>query len=149
MIDFVKVGLRITEHRKRLGLSQDELADILYVTRQAVSKWERGASAPSLDTLGEMRKLFSVSIEELLGLFEPIEECDGDDIFAGHDRGYIINKLISGELKVSVPDVLYKLSPAERMLVLRRVKEGRLNIPKEELTPKLTPYEQKFIENDN
>lgn len=149
MIDFVKVGLRITEHRKRLGLSQDELADILFVTRQAVSKWERGASAPSLDTLGEMRKLFSVSIEELLGLFEPIEECDGDDIFEGHDRGYIINKLISGELKVSVPDVLYKLSPAERMLVLRRVKEGRLNIPKEELAPKLTPYEQKFMENDN
>ena len=147
MIDFVKVGLRIAEHRKRLGLNQEELADKLFVTRQAVSKWERGASAPSLDTLGEMRKLFSVSIEELLGLFEPIEE-DGEDIFLNQDRGYIINKLISGELDISVADVLYRLSPAERMLVLRRIKEGKLSVPMETLIPKLTPHEQKFLHSE-
>lgn len=145
MIDFVKVGERIAEHRKRLGLSQDELADRLYVTRQAVSKWERGASAPSLDTLGEMRKLFSVSIEELLGLFEPIKE-EGEDIFLNHDRGYIIKGLISGELKLSVPDVLYRLSPAERMLVLKNIKDGRLRVSSEELIPKLTPHELRFLE---
>lgn len=148
MIDFVKVGLRIAEHRKRLGLNQDELADRLFVTRQAVSKWERGASAPSLDTLGEMRKLFSVSIEELLGLFEPIESQSDEDIFLSHDRGYIINKLISGELNMSIPDTLYRLSPAERMLILKHFKEGRLKIPREELLPKLTPHEQKFLENE-
>ena len=70
MIDFVKVGMRIAEHRKRLGLSQEELADKLYVTRQALSKWENGTSVPSIDTLSQISKLFSVSVDELLGLFD-------------------------------------------------------------------------------
>ena len=146
MIDFVKVGMRISEHRKRLGLSQGELADKLYVTRQALSKWENGLSVPSLDALSYMSDLFGVSFEEILGLFEKAPaELDGEDVFKGHDRAYILTKIASGEIKVNIPDVFYQFSPAERMYILKYVKEGTLPVQMRELWVKLTPPEQKYM----
>ena len=98
MIDFVKVGLKISECRKRMGLSQEELAEMLYVTRQAVSKWENGTSVPSIDTLCEISKIFKVSFEEILGLFDSVKiEVDPNDIFIGHDRSFIVSKIAAGE----------------------------------------------------
>ena len=70
MVDFVKVGIRIAEQRRKHGMSQDELAERLFVTRQAVSKWENGISVPSVDALCDISKIFSVSFEYILGLFE-------------------------------------------------------------------------------
>ncbi|MBQ3015456.1 MAG: helix-turn-helix transcriptional regulator [Clostridia bacterium] len=146
MIDFVKVGMRIAEHRKRLGLSQEELADKLYVTRQALSKWENGTSVPSLDTLSQISKLFSVSFEELLGLFDKEKlDVDENDIFRGHDRSFILSKIVSGEVKVKIHDVLYQMSPAERMYILKHLKEGKLKASPRELWVKLTPSEQKYL----
>ena len=146
MIDFVKVGGRIAEYRRRAGMRQDELADKLFVTRQALSKWENGLSVPSIDTLCELSKLFRVSIEEILGLFdgEPID-VDENDIFRGHDRSFIISKIVSGELRVDVADVLYQMSPAERMYVLKFIKEGALSVNHEKLYAKLTPSEQRYL----
>lgn len=146
MIDFVKVGMRIAEHRKRLGLSQEELADKLYVTRQALSKWENGTSVPSIDTLSQISKLFSVSFEELLGLFDKERlDVDENDIFRGHDRSFILSKIVSGEVKVKIHDVLYQMSPAERMYILKHIKEGELKANPRELWVKLTPSEQKYL----
>ena len=51
MIDFVRVGKKIQELRLSQGLSQDALSERLSVTRQALSRWENGQSAPSIDTL--------------------------------------------------------------------------------------------------
>lgn len=53
--------------RTRHGLSQEELAEKLYVTRQAVSRWENGETAPNTETLKLLSKLFDVSINTLLG----------------------------------------------------------------------------------
>ncbi len=147
MIDFVKVGQRIAEQRKIKGLSQGELAEKLFVTRQALSKWENGLAIPSIDTICEISKIFSVSIERLLGLFEPAEELeiDENDIFKGHDRSYIVNAIANGQVKVSIPDVLYLMSPAERMLILKHVRDGIIEPPIRELWVKLTPAEQKFL----
>lgn len=146
MIDFVKVGMRIAENRKRLGLSQEELADKLFVTRQALSKWENGTSIPSIDTVHELSKLFAVSFEELLGLFENDElTVDENDLFRGHDRSYIISKIVSGKIKVKLSDVFYQMSPAERMYILRYIKEGRLSVEISELWVKLTPSEQRYL----
>lgn len=146
MIDFVKVGSRIAEYRKRAGMRQDELADKLFVTRQALSKWENGLSVPSIDTLCELSKLFRVSIEEILGLFdgEPID-VDENDIFRGHDRSFIISKIVECELQVDIPDVFYQMSPAERMYVLKFIKEGKLCVNIEKLNAKLTPSEQRYL----
>lgn len=57
----------ILELRTRSGLSQDELAEKVYVTRQAVSRWENGETTPNTETLKLLSKLFDVSINTLLG----------------------------------------------------------------------------------
>lgn len=57
----------IYELRTENGLSQDELAEKVFVTRQAVSRWENGETVPNTDTLKLLSKLFNVSINTLLG----------------------------------------------------------------------------------
>ena len=55
--------------RNKKGLSQEELADKLFVTRQAVSRWENGNTVPNADTMKLLSKFFDVSINTLLGRF--------------------------------------------------------------------------------
>lgn len=57
----------IFEFRKKAGLSQDELAEKVFVTRQAVSRWETGETVPNTETLKQLSTLFDVSINTLLG----------------------------------------------------------------------------------
>ena len=57
----------ILELRTKMGLSQDELAEKVFVTRQAVSRWENGETVPNPDTLKLLSALFDVSINTLLG----------------------------------------------------------------------------------
>ncbi|MBQ7915983.1 MAG: helix-turn-helix domain-containing protein [Firmicutes bacterium] len=57
----------ILELRSKKGLSQEELAEKLFVTRQAVSRWETGETTPNTETLKLLSKLFDVSINTLLG----------------------------------------------------------------------------------
>ena len=53
--------------RTKNGLSQDELAEKVFVTRQAVSRWENGETVPNTETLKRLSELFNVSINTLLG----------------------------------------------------------------------------------
>lgn len=57
---------KLQELRKSRGLTQEELAEALYVSRTAISKWESGRGYPSIDSLKEISKFFSVSIDDLL-----------------------------------------------------------------------------------
>lgn len=57
---------KLQELRKSRGLTQEELAEALFVSRTAVSKWESGRGYPSIDSLKEISKYFSVTIDELL-----------------------------------------------------------------------------------
>ncbi len=57
--------------RKQKGYTQEELAARLHVSRQTISKWENGISAPDADTLIRMAELFQVTVEELLGAPTP------------------------------------------------------------------------------
>ena len=57
----------ILELRTKKGMSQDELAEQVFVTRQAVSRWETGETTPNVETLKLLSKLFDVSINTLLG----------------------------------------------------------------------------------
>ena len=57
---------KLQELRKNRGLTQEELAERLYVSRTAVSKWESGRGYPNIESLKEISKFFSVSIDELL-----------------------------------------------------------------------------------
>ena len=62
----------ISELRKHHNLSQDEMAERLFVTRQAVSRWETGETVPNTETLKLISKEFRVSIDILLGA-EPMQ----------------------------------------------------------------------------
>ena len=53
--------------RNERGLSQEDLAERLFVTRQAVSRWETGETTPNVDTLKKLSALYDVSINTLLG----------------------------------------------------------------------------------
>ena len=59
---------KLTSLRIENGFSQQELAERLNVTRQAISMWESGANIPSIDSLILLSKLYGVSVDELLGL---------------------------------------------------------------------------------
>ena len=61
------IGNRLFELRKKSGISQEEFADKLNVSRQAVSKWERGEALPDTDNLISIAKLYNVSLDELVG----------------------------------------------------------------------------------
>ena len=61
------IALKIVDLRKKHGLSQEDLADKLFVSRQAISKWERGEALPDTDNLISISKHFSVSLDELVG----------------------------------------------------------------------------------
>ena len=79
----------LLELRTKHGLSQDELAEKVFVTRQAVSRWENGETVPNTETLKGLSKLFGVSINTLLGAPRQLVcQCCGmplDDTMLGRD----------------------------------------------------------------
>lgn len=67
------LGKRIIANRKRLGLTQDQLAEKLGITAQAVSKWENDLSCPDISILPKLADIFGISTDELLGRQIPIK----------------------------------------------------------------------------
>lgn len=65
--------------RKSKGLTQDELAKALYVSRTAVSKWEQGKGYPNIDSLKQLSVLFGVSIDRLLSADELLTVAETDN----------------------------------------------------------------------
>ena len=57
---------KLQELRKSKSLTQEELAEALFVSRTAISKWEQGRGYPSIDSLKEISRFFSVSIDDLI-----------------------------------------------------------------------------------
>ena len=86
----------IYELRTKNGLSQDDLAEKVFVTRQAVSRWENGETAPNTETLKQLSKLFNVSINTLLGSpNQLICQCCGmplDDSIIGKNKDGTLNE---------------------------------------------------------
>ena len=87
----------ILELRTQRGMSQDELAEKVMVTRQAVSRWENNETVPNTETLKLLSKEFDVSINTLLG--EPRQlvcQCCGmpisDDAILGRDKDGTLNE---------------------------------------------------------
>lgn len=72
-MDATKTGHFIREQRKRLGLSQLKLAEMLYVEPQTISKWERGLGMPDYDNVERLKEIFGCSLSDIL------EPTDTDD----------------------------------------------------------------------
>ena len=69
---------KLQELRKNKGLTQEELAEALFVSRAAISKWESGRGYPNLDSLKEISRYFSVTIDDLI--------CSEEIITAAEDE---------------------------------------------------------------
>lgn len=87
----------ILELRTQKGMSQDELAEKVFVSRQAVSRWENGETVPNTETLKLLSKVFDVSINTLLGSPRKlICQCCGmpleDDDIIGHNHDGSFNE---------------------------------------------------------
>ncbi|MCR5635954.1 MAG: helix-turn-helix domain-containing protein [Clostridiales bacterium] len=84
------------ELRTKNGLSQEELAEKIFVTRQAVSRWENGETVPNTETLKLLSKIFNVSINTLLGSPRKlICQCCGmpmDDSIIGKNKDGTLNE---------------------------------------------------------
>ena len=71
----MSLGTNISRLRAEKRLSQGELADILNVSRQSVSKWETDASVPDLDKLVKLSRVFDVTLDELVTGEAPAAEA--------------------------------------------------------------------------
>lgn len=84
MLDEIVLAENIKKFRRLSGITQNELAEKLFVSPQSVSKWECGISVPELSKLCEMARMFNVSIDRLIGMTK--YEVDGK-VFIGIDGG--------------------------------------------------------------
>ena len=89
---------KLQELRKNKGLTQEELAEALYVSRTAISKWESGRGYPSIDSLKEIAKFFSVTIDELLSSNEVLSIAEEDN----KQKEKHFRSLVFGLLDISV-----------------------------------------------
>lgn len=72
------IGNNIKNKRKKLGITQEQLAEKINVTRQAVSNWENGKTEPDIETLTKIAQIFDISIDELVdGIPKGITELRG------------------------------------------------------------------------
>ncbi len=86
-------GQKLTDIRKKLGLTQEELAAELFVTRQTVSNWETGKNYPDLNTILKLSEIFGISLDEML-------KCD-ESMIASMDRERAYGKLYRKECKIT------------------------------------------------
>ena len=77
----LKIANRLYEYRKKAGISQDQLADKIGVSRQAVSKWERGEASPDTENLIALSEIYKVSLDELV---KGESQTDNDKNFKNH-----------------------------------------------------------------
>ena len=70
----IEIANRLVELRKKNNLSQEELADKLGLSRQAVSKWERAEASPDTDNLICLAKIYGVSLDDLLNTDQSVED---------------------------------------------------------------------------
>ncbi len=60
------LGPKLKEIRKRFGLSQEQLAEIMNISRQAITKWENDGGLPDINNLQELSKIFGITVDYLL-----------------------------------------------------------------------------------
>ena len=85
---------KLQELRKNSGLTQEELAEQLFVSRTAISKWESGRGYPSIDSLKEIARFFSVTVDELICTEEILSAAEEEkQEFTGRTISFIGNTL--------------------------------------------------------
>ena len=102
---------KLQELRKEKGLTQQDLANALFVSRTAISKWESGRGYPNIESLKDIATYFSVSIDELLSSNEVLSIAENDQ----KEKGARFQNLLFGWLDVSMILLLFLPFFAERV----------------------------------
>jgi transcriptional regulator with XRE-family HTH domain len=145
MLDLETIGKRIAVKRKELNITQNTLAEQLYVTHQAVSKWENGKSIPSLEILYELTKLFEISIDYLLDDTD-IADNDYETLFKNYPRDIVINKFLKKEdFDIEIPNIFYLLNKNERFQIINQILSKSINLDVKYIWPYLNPKERILV----
>ena len=141
MFDTVEIGRRISRLRKERDMTQPALADLMGVSFQAVSNWERGASMPDIGKLPELAQALGVSVDELLG---------------GGRGGELIRSVIDGSEETFVKSERITLSeageaapflkPKQVTRIVRVIEEEKEQSAEKEAERKETTAEQDTID---
>ena len=105
----MQVGKQIQHYRKKKNLSQDDLAEIIFVSRQSISNWERGATYPDIQILLLLSKVFEVSLDKLVkGDLETMKQIIHDQEFMRYQKDEVVfSLLLIGSPIISTPLILY------------------------------------------
>ena len=142
MLNLAMIGEKIAAMRKQKGMNQNDLADALFVTRQAVSKWEMGKSIPSLEVLLSITKLFHISIDYLLESSD-IKESDFQSMFAIYSRPAVIYHFLNLEHpQKQIKNIFYLLTTEERRQIIYQVLHHQIDVHVNALWPYLCVSER-------
>ena len=110
-MDKYVTGSVIRRLRENKKMTQEELAEALYVSRTAVSKWESGRGTPSIDSLKELSRFFSVSIDELLSGEALVQIAVAHHPILGHQAEGIGDFRVAGDVEAVVQRPERNISP--------------------------------------
>ena len=150
MINLNKFGQIIASRRLSENMTQSQLSKKLFVTPQAISKWERGESFPDIETLVLLCYEYNINIDFLLNecfedlnlvidiCIENIENC-----LRSSRRREVIEKFIKGELNpIRIDSIFYLLNTQERRMFVDKELSGELQIDLSEFIVLLNPAER-------
>lgn len=90
----MELNEKLQELRKSKGMTQEELAEVLYVSRTAISKWESGRGTPSIESLKQISAFFSVSIDDLLSAEKALSLAEQEHKVCQQNQIHLWNGII-------------------------------------------------------
>ena len=90
----MELNEKLQELRKSKGMTQEELAEVLYVSRTAISKWESGRGTPSIESLKQISAFFSVSIDDLLSAEKILSLAEQEHKVSRQNQVHLWNGII-------------------------------------------------------
>jgi len=145
MLNLEKIGKKISTKRKELKITQNELAEMLYVTHQAVSKWENGKSIPTIDMIYELTKILHISIDYLLEDSD-ISINDYETKFKQYPRASVIKKFLElDDLDNEIDKIFYLLTRPERKMILDLIINCKTELSVESLWHMLSSKERIYL----
>ena len=160
MFDTIKFGKALSNLRKQADMTQNEVADRLNLSRQAVSKYERGESFPDISVLVVIAEMFGITLDRLISCGEPTagesiilkSVAQGDEDIDAHNVADVVNLApllkpsvlagISAKLEEQGIDISYIVELAEYLndeSVIRLIEKSNLDGIGDELLEKLVP----------
>ena len=107
------IGKRISENRKLKNIKQDELAEMLSVSPQAVSKWENDISCPDISLLPNLSKILGISVDELLSGKQEAEAAFVPEEIRKDIKDMMLRIMVDSKdgdkVKVNIPCALIKV----------------------------------------